>query len=118
VVSVPSNGTMTFHLQRASVDLALGRDVLRYVARPVLSVTAFSLPAGVLLMVLAPFWLSLRRRREGSAPASSGPGSIVASRRTVTAWMGGTAGAIATLAAGLCMAAPAVVAIASLWASR
>lgn len=112
-----SEGMHTFSLQRASVDLDAGRRVLSYFARPALWITAFALPAGLLASILAPLWFALRNRR-GAGPESSGPASLIPSRRTAFTWISPAAASIATFAAGLATAAPAAVALASLWGSR
>jgi hypothetical protein len=113
----PSDVTHSFYVQRAAADLATGRRVLQYFARPTLGITSFALPAGLLAYVLAPLWIAARRRRDAES-SSSGAASLSSSRRAAVTALGSIAAAIATFAAGLAMAAPAAVAIASLWASR
>jgi hypothetical protein len=108
VIAVPTAGGHDFDLQRADVALDAGRQVLRYVARPALVVTSLALPAGVLAYLLAPLLLAARRRG-ASAPSSRGD---------AYAWLSRHASPVATFAAGVAAAAPAVVALASLWASR
>jgi hypothetical protein len=97
----PSGSGHVFHVQRAEASLTAGPRVHAFV-RPVLALTSLSLPLGVIALLLAP-WL-YRRRGE--------------TRREAAAWIGPHLEAAAVLAAGVAAAAPAVVAIASLWGSR
>jgi hypothetical protein len=100
----PSGGGHVFHLQRADVSLIAAPRVLRWFARPALSITSFALPMGLLVALLAPLVARLRGRGGPPSVARAPAGVIV--------------GAVATFAAGVAVAAPAVVAMASLWASR
>lgn len=104
IAAVPETGKPgpLFRLQRAEVSLTGGPRVLGWVVRPLLALTSFSLPLGVLAFLLAP----LLRRRSGET------------RRDAAAWISPYLEAAAVLAAGVAAAAPAVVAIASLWGSR
>jgi hypothetical protein len=96
----PAGGTgHLFRLQRLDVSLTHGRRALAWFVRPLLVFTSLSLPLGVLALLLAP-WL-----RRGS-------------RREATAFIAPHLEAMAAFAAGAAVAAPAVVAIASLWGSR
>ncbi len=104
LVSIPEKGKPgpLFRLQRAEVSLTGAPRVFTWVVRPLLVLTSFSLPLGVLAFLLAP----LLRRRSG------------VTRREAAAWIAPYLEAAAVLAAGVAAAAPAVVAIASLWGSR
>ncbi len=105
VVTLPSPsgsppGGHSFRLQRAEVALTTGRRAFAWIARPALVATSLSLPLGLLALLLAP-----AIRRTGT-------------RAEASAWMVSHLEALAVLAAGVAVAAPAVVAIASLWGSR
>jgi hypothetical protein len=91
-------------VQRAEVSLTAGRRVFVWAVRPVLVLTSFALPLGVLAFLLAPLLHRARRR----------PGT----RREAAAWIGPYLEGAAVLAAGIAAAAPAVVVLASLWGSR
>jgi hypothetical protein len=101
VIAAPATSGLghVFRLQRAHVSLTAGPTAFAWVARPLLALTSFSLPLGVLALLLAPF---VRRT----------------DRETAAAWLAPRLAAFAVLAAGLAAAAPAVVAMASLWGSR
>jgi hypothetical protein len=101
-----------FHLQRADVSLRAGPRVFAWVARPVLAVTSFALPLGILVHLLAPLVLRARRREETDALTGK------ALRQQAAALVGPWLEAVAAFTAGLAAAAPAAVAIASLWGSR
>jgi hypothetical protein len=88
-----------FRVQRTEISLTSGRRVLAWVVRPLLMLTSFALPLGVLALLLAPL---LRR----------------VPRRVASAWIAPYLEAAAMLSASTAAAAPAVVAIASLWGSR
>lgn len=86
-------GGFTFQLHRANASLTAGPRAFAWIARPVLTLTALAFPIGVTAYLIA------RRRR--------------AVDRALP-WIE----ALAAFAAGLAAAAPAVVAVASLWGSR
>lgn len=86
-------GSFTFHLHRADVSLRAAPRAFAWVARPLLGLTGFTLPLGITLYLLA--------RRRGQL-------------HKALPWL--EAGA--AFAAGLAAAAPAIVAVASLWGSR
>jgi hypothetical protein len=86
-------GGYAFHLHRADVSLTAAPLVFSWLARPLLLLTSFALPLGIVVHLLG------RRRR-------------VTAR--VLPWME----AVAAFAAGLAAAAPALVAVAGLWGSR
>lgn len=122
MVSVPSSSGRTFRLERAAVSLTTGPRVFVWAVRPLLALTSFALPLGVLAFLLAPL---LHRARRGAAPKTppedfAGRSSMVStgSRRDAAAWIGPYLEGSAVLAAGVAAAAPAVVALASLWGSR
>lgn len=104
-----------FHLQRADVSLIAGPRAFALVARPILAVTSFALPLGILVHVLAPLALRARRARRD---AGGEPLAATALRKQAAALVGPWLEAIAAFSAGLAAAAPAIVAIASLWGSR
>lgn len=91
-------GGHTYALQRLDVSLTAGRRALR-VVEPLLWVTSFSLPVGILAFLLA----SLIRRDEAPGDASARLGRLEAA---------------ATFLLGIAVAAPAAVALATLWGSR
>lgn len=86
-------GGFTFQLHRADASLTAAPRAFAWVARPLLTLTAFALPFGV----TAYLWARRRRALDRALP-----------------WIE----SLAAFAAGLAAAAPAVVAVASLWASR
>ena len=86
-------GAFAFHLHRATASLTAGPRALAWVARPILMLTAFALPLGLGAYLLA-------RRR----------GALERALPRVES--------LAALAAGLAVAAPAIVAVASLWGAR
>ncbi|APR78021.1 Hypothetical protein A7982_03368 [Minicystis rosea] len=86
-------GGYAFQLHRADVSLIAAPRAFAWVAQPLLLLTSMALPLGLLVLVIA------RRRRATGR---------------VLPWLE----AAAAFAAGLAAAAPAVVAMASLWASR
>jgi hypothetical protein len=99
-LTAPAGGAgHAYRLQRLDVSLTHGRRALAWFARPLLMLTSLSLPLGVLALLLAP------RLRRGA-------------RREAAAWLAPHLEAAAVFAAGAAVAAPAVVAIASLWGSR
>ncbi len=102
-----------FAVERAEVSLTAGPLVFAWVVRPVLALTAVSLPVGVLALLLAPILHRSRLRRS----TRNTPGESF-TRREASAWIAPYLEAAAVLAAGLSAAAPAVVAIAALWGSR
>jgi hypothetical protein len=93
-------------LDRAEVSLVAGRKAFAYFAEPVLSVTSFTLPVGLLAYLLAPL-----------AARIAGHGDDL-TRREALALIGPLLAAAVAFAASLAVAAPAVVAIISLWGSR
>jgi hypothetical protein len=95
----PSAPGQTFTMERAEASLTAGPRAFAWVVRPILVITSLSLPLGVVALILAP-WI-LRR-----------------SRRDATAVVAPFLEAAAVLSAGLAAAAPAVVALASLWGAR
>lgn len=96
-------GGHLFHLQRACTSLTAARRAFVWVARPVLVVTVFALPLGMLVRLsLLVLRFARRDASREAKPARVGP------------WLE----TIAALAAGIAVAAPAVVAMASLWGSR
>ena len=116
VAATPGDATRpghAFHLQRADVSLGAGPRAFAYVARPLLALTSFALPLGILVHLLAP--LALRARRRG---AHGEPLEASALRQQAAALVGPWLEAIAAFSAGLAAAAPAIVAMASLWGSR
>ena len=105
--ALPSpTGGHVFHLDRSDVSLIAGRRAFTYFAQPVLSVTSFTLPAGLLVYLLAP----LAARVAGSGDDLT--------RREALALIGPFLAAAVAFAASLAVAAPAVVAMISLWGSR
>ncbi len=86
-----------FQLQRAGASLTAGPRVYAYVVRPVLLLTSLSLPLGGVVILLERL---LRRRRDAAS------------------WVAPALEAVAALSAGVAVAGPAVVAMASLWGSR
>ena len=101
-----TTGGHAFHLDRTDVSLTAGREALAYFAEPVLSLTSFTLPVGLLIYLLAPL-----------AARLAGLGEDL-TRREALALMGPSLAAVAAFAASLAAAAPAVVAMISLWGSR
>ena len=87
-----------FQVQRAGASLTAGPRVYAYAVRPVLLLTSLSLPLGAVVLLLGALF---RRRRGEAAP-----------------WIAPYLEAAAALSAGVAAAAPAVVAMASLWGSR
>jgi hypothetical protein len=105
LVSAPGHeGGRVFRVQRAEVSLTTGPRVFAWAVQPVLALTSFALPLGVLAFLLAPL-LHRARRRAGS-------------RRAASEWIGPYLEGSAVIAAGVAAAAPAVVAMVSLWGSR
>ncbi|MFT3771995.1 MAG: hypothetical protein QM820_41845 [Minicystis sp.] len=86
-------GGYAFNLHRADVSLTAAPRAFAWAARPLLLVTGFAFPIGLLVYFAA-------RRRHLTA--------------RVLPWIE----SLAAFAAGLAAAAPAVVALASLWGSR
>jgi hypothetical protein len=95
-------GGYLFRLQRVEASLVAGRAAFAWIVRPALVLTSLSLPLGVLALLLAPL-LGKRRAR---------------TRREAAAWIAPYLEAAAVGAASVAIAAPAVVALASLWGSR
>lgn len=114
VVSVPAGGSYTFLVQRSDVSLGAGPLALRLAAQPLLAVTMFSFPLALVVYLMSPLLLALRRRPtpQGGAPA----GLLTAS--AARAWIAEKLHPLALFAAGLSAAAPGLVAIASLLSSR
>jgi hypothetical protein len=100
----PGSAGHAFHLQRADVSLTAGPRALRWFARPLLTATSFALPLGLLVILVGP--AAYRRAR----PGKEAEGAAV----RVARWLE----AAAVLLAGVAAAAPAVVAMASLWGAR
>jgi hypothetical protein len=101
-------GAHVFHLHRAGASLTAAPRMFAWVARPLLSFTSAALPLGLLVHLLAPLFLRLRRR-----DASRADRRLEAAAR-VGPWLE----AAAAFSAGLAAAAPAFVAMANLWGSR
>lgn len=96
VAAIPDparGGGYAFHLHRADVSLTAAPFVFTWIAGPLQLLTSFALPIGIVVHLLA-------RRRRATA--------------RVLPWLE----ALAAFAAGLAAAAPALVAVASLWGSR
>jgi hypothetical protein len=89
----------TFRIQRAELSLTAGPRVFAWVVHPVLVLTSFALPLGVLALLLAPLITRMPRRKASA---------LIAPHLE----------AAAVLAASVAAAAPAVVALASLWSAR
>jgi hypothetical protein len=126
ILAVPSGDAHAFYAQHAEVSLMTGPLLLRYFAEPVLLITSLAFPVGVFAYLFVPLWFAARRRRSAirdaieSAPSvrSLVPADAGSFRRTAAAWISPHATVVATFAAGLAAAAPAVVALASLWGAR
>jgi hypothetical protein len=86
-------GGYVFQMHRADASLTAAPRAFAWVARPLLGLTSFALPLGITVYLFA------RRRQAGAR---------------VLVWLE----TVAAFAAGLAAAAPALVAIASLWGSR
>ncbi len=103
MLPVGAAGGHAFHLQRSDVSLTAGPRAFRWFARPVLTLTSFSLPLGLLAILVGQGIAGGRRSKEGEVAALR-----------MARWLE----AVAVLLAGLAAAAPAVVAMASLWGAR
>ncbi len=96
--------TPTFQAHRADVSLTAGRRALRLFVQPLLWLTSFALPLGLLFYLVGAALLGRSRSEEDPRGAA----------QRLLGWID----ALAALGAGLSVAAPAVVALASLWGPR
>jgi hypothetical protein len=102
IIHVTTTAGPRYFVQRATVSVLLGPRV-RWIARPVLGLIAFALPIGLLVSRVLPAWLA---KRAGTLPSAART-SLIPRLHALT-----------TLAIGLALAAPALIAMASMLAVR
>jgi hypothetical protein len=110
-----------FAFHRAEVSLTAAPRAYAWFVRPILTLTALSLPLGVVALLLAPALYRARWRRakrRGPPPYRQPEPGEAPARGEAVAWVAPYLEAAAVLSAGLAAAAPAVVAMAALWGSR
>jgi len=120
LVSAPAGESFTYSVERATVSLTAAPAALAWFARPLLLGLVLWFPLVTLLLQAAPAWWAARRRKliaQGKEveemPAEAAQFSAAA-RQAMAQKLHG----FAVLAVGLALAAPAVVAVVGMVASR
>jgi hypothetical protein len=120
VVATPAGQAFTFAVERASTSLVAGPSALSWFARPLLFVLVLWLPFVTIAFQAAPAWWASRRRKllaEGKEVPEM-PSDPAAFSRAARLAMAQRLHGLAVLAVGLALAAPAVVAVASILGAR
>lgn len=120
VVAVPDGESFLYSVERATVSLGAAPAAFRWFARPALLVLVLWFPLATILLQAAPAWWASRRRKllAQGGPVSEMPSQEAKFASNARQAMSERLYPIAVLAAGLAMAAPAVVAVAGMFGVR